>query len=47
MSKLAIIDGLSAKEIIEIHGLGFTNIHAVEQQITRIRIKLKAYLKKQ
>lgn len=47
ISKLAIIDGLSAKEIIEIGGLGFTNIHAVEQQITRIRSKLQAFLKKQ
>jgi DNA-directed RNA polymerase specialized sigma24 family protein len=45
--KLAIIDGLSAKEIIEIRGLGFSNVHAVEQQITRIRSKLQAYLKKQ
>lgn len=45
--KLAFIDGLSAKEIVEIRGLGFGTIHAVEQQITRIRGKLKAYLKKQ
>lgn len=45
--KLAIIDGLSAKDIIEIRGLGFDTIHAVEQQITRIRSKIKAYLKKQ
>jgi DNA-directed RNA polymerase specialized sigma24 family protein len=45
--KLAIIDGLSAKEIIEIRGLGFGTIHAVEQQITRIRSKMQAYLKKQ
>lgn len=45
--KLAIIDGLSPKEIVEIRGLGFSNIHAVEQQITRIRGKIKAYLKKQ
>ncbi|MGH7600735.1 MAG: RNA polymerase sigma factor [bacterium] len=47
ISKLAIIDGLSAKEIVEIRGLGFSNLHAVEQQITRIRGKLQAYLKKQ
>jgi RNA polymerase sigma factor (sigma-70 family) len=45
--KLAIIDGLSAKEIAEIRGLGFNNSHAVEQQITRIRSKLQAYLEKQ
>ncbi|MGH7451003.1 MAG: RNA polymerase sigma factor [bacterium] len=45
--KLTIIDGLSAKEIIEIRGLGFGTVHAVEQQITRIRSKLQAYLKKQ
>ncbi len=45
--KLAILDGLSAKEIIEIRGLGFGTIHAVEQQITRIRSKLQAFLKKQ
>jgi DNA-directed RNA polymerase specialized sigma24 family protein len=45
--KLAIIDGLSPKEIIEIRGLGFSNVHAIEQQITRIRSKLQAYLKKQ
>jgi len=45
--KLAIVDGLSPKEIIEIRGLGFDTIHAVEQQITRIRSKIKAYLNKQ
>lgn len=45
--KLAVIDGLSPKEIAAIHGLGIGTPHAVEQQITRIRSKVQAYLKKQ
>jgi DNA-directed RNA polymerase specialized sigma24 family protein len=45
--KLAVIDGLSPKEIIDIRGLGVSSMHAVEQQITRIRSKIQAYLKKQ
>jgi DNA-directed RNA polymerase specialized sigma24 family protein len=45
--KLAVIDGLSPKEIAAIHGLGVGSSHAVEQQITRIRSKMQAYLKKQ
>lgn len=45
--KLAVVDGLSPKEIAEIPGLGLSSSHAVEQQITRIRRKLRDYLQNQ
>lgn len=45
--KLAVIDGLSPKEIAQIPGIGLGSSHAVEQQITRIRRKLRNYLQNQ
>jgi RNA polymerase sigma factor (sigma-70 family) len=45
--KLAVFDGLSPKEIAKMPGLGAGSSHAVEQQITRIRHKLRAFLKNQ
>ena len=42
--KLAVYDGLPAQEIADLPGLKAGSVHAIEQQITRIRSKLRECL---
>jgi RNA polymerase sigma factor (sigma-70 family) len=44
--KLAVYEGLSPQDIASVPGLEAGSVHAIEQQITRIRRKLRQRLKK-